>query len=84
MCVVPSNGKLTLALLSNTAFSMGVTLISNLEQQELGLQWDNIGEPLSIEDPVNMGAVFGMMICDILLYLIIAWYTMHSIIIAML
>ena len=74
-----SNGKLALALFSNTAFDLGLRVISILEQSQLGLQWDNVSEPLSIDNPLNMGAVFGMLICDILLYMIIAWsvYVMY-------
>ena len=68
-----SGGKLTLALLSNTAFGLGVTVISDWEERQLGLQWNNVADPLSIDDPLNMGAVFGMMICDIILYMLIAW-----------
>ena len=64
---------MALALLSNTAFGLGVIVISDLEERQLGLQWDNVADPLSIEDPLNMGAVFGMMICDIVLYMLIAW-----------
>ena len=67
---------MVLALLSNTAFGLGVIVISDLEGQQLGLQWDNIDRPLSIEEPLNMGAIFGMMICDIILYMLIAWYNM--------
>ena len=48
-------------------------MISDWEQKELGLQWNNAAEPMSIEDPLNMGAIFGMMICDIILYMLIAW-----------
>ena len=68
-----SGAKLTLSLLSNTAFGLGVTVISNWEEKQLGLQWSNAGEPLSLEEPLNMGAIFAMMICDIILYMLIAW-----------
>ncbi|CAI8011248.1 ATP-binding cassette sub-family A member 3 [Geodia barretti] len=71
---IPYNGKLALALFSNTAFDLRLRVISILEQSQLGLQWDNVSEPLSIDNPLNMGAVFGMLIFDILLYMIIAWY----------
>ena len=71
--IYTSGAKLTLSLLSNTAFGLGVTVISNWEEKQLGLQWSNAGEPLSIDDPLNMGAVFAMMICDIILYMLIAW-----------
>ena len=72
-----SGGKLALSLLSNTAFGLGVTVISNWEERQLGLQWSNAGEALSIVDPLNMGAVYEMLICDIVLYMIIAWYVVH-------
>lgn len=68
-----SGGKLALSLLSNTAFALGVTVISNWEEKQLGLQWNNLGEPLSIDEQLNMGAVIAMMICDIILYMLIAW-----------
>ena len=69
-----SGGKLALSLLSNTAFGQGATVISHWEESRLGLQWTNIAKPLSIIEPLNMGAIFGMMICDIVLYLLLAWY----------
>ena len=65
---------MALSLLSNTAFGQGATIISHWEESRLGLQWDNVAKPLSIEEPLNMGAIFGMMICDIVLYLLLAWY----------
>ncbi|CAI8011245.1 ATP-binding cassette sub-family A member 3, partial [Geodia barretti] len=71
---IPYGGKLALSLLSNTAFGQGAMVISHWEESRLGLQWDNVAKPLSIEEPLNMGAIFGMMICDIVLYLLLAWY----------
>ena len=68
-----SGGKLALSLFSNTAFGLGVFVISDLEERQLGLQWNNVADPLTIDEPLNMGAVFGMMICDIILYMLIAW-----------
>ena len=73
MYIYCSGTKVALSLLSNTAFGLGVSVISNLEEKQLGLQWSNVGEPLSIDDPLNMGAIFAMMICDIILYMLIAW-----------
>ena len=48
-------------------------MISDWEERQVGLQWNNLAEPLTIEEPLSVGTVFGMMIFDIVFYMLIAW-----------
>jgi len=62
------------SLLSNTALGFGVEVIARLEQRNSGLRWDNVADPIAADDPFNMGWVFGMLIIDSFLYMLVAWY----------
>ena len=61
-------------LLSNTALGFGIEVISRLEQQTVGLQWDNIAHTITVDDSFNMVWLLGMLVLDSLLYLGLAWY----------
>ena len=62
-----------MCVLSNTCVSLGVEVISQLEQRFEGLQWSNIGTPLTPDDPFHMGWVFFWLLMDIVVYMVIAW-----------
>ena len=65
--------KVGASLLSNTALGFGVEVIARLEQRNSGLRWDNVAEPIAADDPFNMGWVFGMLLIDSFLYMVVAW-----------
>ena len=69
-----SGGKVGSCILSNTCMGLGVEVISRLEQRLVGLQFSNLFEPLSADDPFNMAWVLGMLLLDSIVYMIIAWY----------
>ena len=68
-----SGGKVGSCILSNTCMGLGVEVISRLEQRLVGLQFSNLFEPLSADDPFNMAWVLGMLLLDSVVYMIIAW-----------
>ena len=60
--------------ISNTAFGFGIEIIARLEQQTVGLQWDNIIDPITVDDSFNMVWLLGMLSIDSLFYLVLTWY----------
>ena len=52
---------------------LGINVISTLEIREEGVTFSNAGEPVSLDDSFNMGIVFGMLILDSIIYMLIAW-----------
>eukprot|EP00054_Salpingoeca_dolichothecata_P030926 m.256674 g.256674 ORF g.256674 m.256674 type:complete len:1715 (+) comp26744_c0_seq8:78-5222(+) len=61
-------------LLSTTGMALGANLIAFYEARGDGVQWDNIGKAASVDDDFSFGAVMGMLIFDIILYMALAWY----------
>ncbi|XP_053674249.1 phospholipid-transporting ATPase ABCA3-like [Anopheles nili] len=66
--------KLASSLWSNTAMGYGVMLFMKHEGTSIGLQWDNILAPVTVDDQLTMGHVFAMLLVDAALYLAIALY----------
>ena len=61
-------------LLSNTAFGFGIEIIARLEQQKIGLKWNNLADPITIDESFNMAWILGMQLVDSIIYLIATWY----------
>ena len=57
---------------------LGINVISTLEIREEGVTFSNAGEPVSLDDSFNMGIVFGMLILDSIIYMLIAWSVTRS------
>ncbi|XP_060103717.1 ATP-binding cassette sub-family A member 13 [Heteronotia binoei] len=60
--------------LSTTAFGQGVFLLTLLEGHELGIQWNNIYQPLAKGGPMTFGWACWMILLDSVIYFIIGWY----------
>lgn len=73
MFILYSGAKMGLCVLSNTCMSVGVEIISRLEQRLEGLQWSNVATPLSADDPFNLGWVFFWLLLEIVVYMTLAW-----------
>lgn len=58
---------------STTAFGMGASFISLLENNENGLQWSNFYSTLDCS-VISFGTTYWMIVLDILIYGSIAWY----------
>lgn len=69
-----SGAKVGSCFLSNTCLGLGVEVLARLEQRQEGLTWGNVASPISIDDNFNMAWVFGMLIIDSILYMIVAWW----------
>ena len=52
---------------------LAMEVISRLEQREEGLQWTNVGVPLSVDDHFNVSLVMVMLLVDSVVYMLIAW-----------
>ena len=68
-----SGAKMGMCVLSNTCASLGLEVITRLEQRLEGLQWSNAATPLTADDPFHMGWVFFWLLLEIVVYMVIAW-----------
>ncbi|KAH0628410.1 hypothetical protein JD844_009534 [Phrynosoma platyrhinos] len=66
--------KIFASLLSPVAFGYGCEYVSLLEEQGIGVQWDNIFESPKEDDSFNLTTSVSMMLFDSLLYGIMTWY----------
>ena len=73
MVLIRSGAKIVACFLSNTCVGLGVNVISTLEIRKEGATLSNVGQPVSLDDSFNMGIVFGMLILDSVIYMLIAW-----------
>ena len=73
MYFIPRGAKVGVCFLSNTCVGLGVEVLSRLELRQEGLRWGNAALPLSAEDSFNMAWVFGMLVVDSILYMVLAW-----------
>lgn len=60
-------------ILSNTCVGLGVDVLSQLELRQEGLTWNNVASPLSLDDHFSMIWVFGMLVLDSIIYMVLAW-----------
>uniref|UniRef100_A0A8C9R6I7 ATP binding cassette subfamily A member 4 n=1 Tax=Scleropages formosus TaxID=113540 RepID=A0A8C9R6I7_SCLFO len=68
------NVKIMASLLSPVAFGFGTEYLSRYEEQGLGLQWDNIRTSPLEGDEFSFFTSIQMMVFDIFLYAVLAWY----------
>lgn len=66
--------KLAVCLFSNAAMGFNFKLIIWHEGAGSGLQWDNLFQPVSIDDDFTVGYIWIMLLIDTILYLSIALY----------
>ena len=65
--------KLAMCLASPSCVGLGASILSTLESEGLGLTTATVNTQVSVGDTFVMGDVFGMLIFDIFLYLVITW-----------
>ena len=68
-----SGVKVACCLLSNTCLGLGVEVMARLEIRQEGLTFANFASPVSADDSFNMAWVFGMLLLDSILYMVVAW-----------
>ncbi|MGH0172914.1 UNVERIFIED_CONTAM: hypothetical protein FKN15_075079 [Acipenser sinensis] len=66
--------KVSICLISNLGMAMGAQLIGVFEGKGTGIQWNNLLEPVSVDDPFSLAQVLGMLLLDSLLYGLLGWY----------
>ncbi|XP_058851719.1 phospholipid-transporting ATPase ABCA3-like isoform X1 [Acipenser ruthenus] len=66
--------KVSACLISNVGMAMGAQLIGVFEGKGTGVQWNNLLEPVSVDDPFSLAQVHGMLLLDSLLYGLLGWY----------
>uniref|UniRef100_A0A182PQD2 ABC transporter domain-containing protein n=1 Tax=Anopheles epiroticus TaxID=199890 RepID=A0A182PQD2_9DIPT len=66
--------KLASSLWSNTAMGYGVMLFMKHEGTSIGLQWDNLFSPVTVDDQLTMAHIFGILLFDAAIYLAVALY----------
>ncbi|XP_041455377.1 phospholipid-transporting ATPase ABCA3-like, partial [Lytechinus variegatus] len=66
--------KTAVCLLSNTCMGQGVLVLARFELKGEGVQFSNIGVSPSEGSNFTMATVFGMLILDTVLYLLLTWY----------
>uniref|UniRef100_A0A8B9CUN1 ATP binding cassette subfamily A member 13 n=1 Tax=Anser brachyrhynchus TaxID=132585 RepID=A0A8B9CUN1_9AVES len=66
--------QIIMCLLSTTAFGQGVFFITFFEGQEIGIQWNNVYQPMAQGGYMTFGLTCWMMLFDSILYSIGGWY----------
>ncbi|XP_014652680.1 PREDICTED: ATP-binding cassette sub-family A member 3-like [Ceratotherium simum simum] len=73
-------GQITLAkkvaacLSSNVVLALGINHLLKLEIREIGVKWDNLWTPATLEDNFVFGYMLGMLLLDAFLYGLVTWY----------
>ena len=60
-------------LFSNTCFGLAFNFFAAHEGQGSGVTWTNAATPISNENALHLGIVFGMLLLDIVLFIVVAW-----------
>eukprot|EP00730_Choanoeca_flexa_P008671 TRINITY_DN12519_c2_g1_i12.p1 TRINITY_DN12519_c2_g1~~TRINITY_DN12519_c2_g1_i12.p1 ORF type:complete len:1527 (+),score=451.98 TRINITY_DN12519_c2_g1_i12:2-4582(+) len=63
-----------LCLLSPSCIGVGSNILASREASGQGVTFDNLSDPASELDDFSMASVFGMLILDTILYLLVTWY----------
>ncbi|XP_004691779.1 PREDICTED: ATP-binding cassette sub-family A member 3-like [Condylura cristata] len=66
--------KVAFCLSSNVALSLGINLWLKLEIKEIGVKWENLWTPASLEDNLVFGYLMGMLLLDAFLYGLVTWF----------
>ncbi|XP_072184193.1 ATP-binding cassette sub-family A member 13 [Excalfactoria chinensis] len=66
--------QIIMCLLSTTAFGQGVFFITFFEGQEIGIQWNNMYQPMVQGGYMTFGCTCWMMLFDSILYSVGGWY----------
>ena len=72
---LPRGAKWAMGItMPNMGLFMGCKVLTVLEANGLGLQWDNVSQSVYETTKLSMLDIFGMFLIDIVMYLIIMWY----------
>ncbi|EPY72518.1 hypothetical protein CB1_001872001 [Camelus ferus] len=66
--------KVASCLSSNVALALGIKLLVTLEIKRIGVKWNNLWTPASLDDNLVLGHMSGMLLLDAFLYGLATWY----------
>nr|XP_031543140.1 LOW QUALITY PROTEIN: ATP-binding cassette sub-family A member 3-like [Vicugna pacos] len=66
--------KVASCLSSNVAVALGIKLLVTLEIKRIGVKWDNLWTPASLDNNLVLGHMSGMLLLDAFLYGLVTWY----------
>ncbi|XP_072798874.1 phospholipid-transporting ATPase ABCA3-like isoform X1 [Vicugna pacos] len=66
--------KVAACLSSNVALALGIKLLVKLEIKRIGVKWNNLWTPASLDDNLVLGHMSGMLLLDAFLYGLVTWY----------
>nr|XP_031327040.1 ATP-binding cassette sub-family A member 3-like [Camelus dromedarius] len=66
--------KVAACLSSNVALALGIKLLVKLEIKRIGVKWNNLWTPASLDDNLVLGHMSGMLLLDAFLYGLATWY----------
>ena len=65
--------KLGICILSNSCMGVGLVTVITSELSDSGVQWATLTTPASPSDNFHLGYVYLMLAVDTILYMILAW-----------
>eukprot|EP00043_Microstomoeca_roanoka_P008399 m.80908 g.80908 ORF g.80908 m.80908 type:complete len:1735 (+) comp14227_c0_seq1:159-5363(+) len=68
------SSKQSACFVSTTAMAIGAQLISEYEGRGEGVQWSNLTQAVSADDPFTFGTIIGMLLFDAIIYGLLTWY----------
>lgn len=71
--------KAAACLLPNTCLGIGVQIIAKLEELQVGVQWDSISKPPTIDENFSLSLVMIMMLVQAAVCWILTWLDKHNI-----
>ena len=71
---IPVYLKFIVCLFGNSCLAIGDTIIARREQEQVGLHWYNAGTIKENYEDFSILYVYGMLILDTIIYLMLTWY----------
>ena len=66
--------KQGLCLLPNSCLGIMVQIITQYEEMQIGVNWDNIDKPYLVDENFSLNTALGMLVFDCFLFLFFTWY----------
>jgi len=65
--------KFGCCLLPNTCLGIAIQIISRKESSQIGMKWEEIGRPPSVDDDFSLGNCLGVLIFDCIIFAFLTW-----------
>eukprot|EP01135_Chromosphaera_perkinsii_P008561 Nk52_evm3s1401 gene=Nk52_evmTU3s1401 len=66
--------KTGVCMFSTSCFGIGAKVLSIWEERGIGIKWSNLSDNPDARENYSMGQVFGMLLFDTVLYILLTWY----------